>query len=107
MCLATSPKLRNSHIFNHIPPFSALFLFTHFVLSPVSLNYDFKHKLLKNSKFFKGLMLGCSVENAYIFTAYTGFDPELGWGTSNTNAGDDFYSYPRPMTITGNLKVTF
>ena len=73
----------------------------------ISLNYDFKHKLLKNSKFFKGLMLGCSVENAYIFTAYTGFDPELGWGTSNTNAGDDFYSYPRPMTITGNLKVTF
>ena len=74
----------------------------------IMLSYDFKHSLLKNAKFIKGLMLGVNVENAYVFTNYPGYDPEVGaFGNVNTGSGIDFYSYPKPMTVSGNLKITF
>lgn len=70
----------------------------------IMLSYDFKHSVFKNSKFVKGLMLGVTCENPFILTGYTGYDPEVGaWG----NPGIDFYGYPRPTVITGNLKITF
>jgi len=71
----------------------------------ISLNYDFKHRVLRNSKAIKGLRIGANVENAYVFTKYTGYDPELSWSTDFT--GMDVYSYPRPMIVTGNLRITF
>ena len=71
----------------------------------ISLMYDFKRNLLKNSKFFKGFIFGYNVENPFLFTEYAGGpDPETGvWGLN----GADWMAYPRPMTITGNLKITF
>lgn len=71
----------------------------------ISLMYDFKRNLLKNSKFFKGFIFGVNVENPFLFTEYAGGpDPETGvWGLN----GADWMAYPRPMTITGNLKITF
>ena len=71
----------------------------------VSLMYDFKRNLLKNSKFFKGFIFGVNVENPFLWTEYAGGpDPETGvWGMN----GADWMAYPRPMTITGNLKITF
>lgn len=72
------------------------------------LSYDFKQSVLKNVKFVKGLMLGVTVENPYIFTNYPGYDPEIGaFGNVNTGSGIDFYAYPKPMTVSGNIKVTF
>ena len=67
--------------------------------------YDFKRNVLKNSKFFKGFIFGVNVENPFLFTEYAGGpDPETGvWGLN----GADWMAYPRPMTITGNLKITF
>ncbi|MGM9767650.1 MAG: SusC/RagA family TonB-linked outer membrane protein [Candidatus Cryptobacteroides sp.] len=74
----------------------------------IMLSYDFKHSVLKNVKFVKGLMLGVIVENPYVFTKYPGYDPEVGaFGNVNTGSGIDFYSYPKPMTVSGNLKITF
>ena len=71
----------------------------------VSLLYDFKRNVLKNSKFFKGFIFGVNVENPFLFTAYAGGpDPESGWVGVN---GSDWMAYPRPMTITANLKITF
>ena len=70
----------------------------------IMLSYDFKHSVFKNTKFVKGLMLGVTCENLYVLTGYTGYDPEVGaWG----NPGIDFYGYPRPTVVTGNLKITF
>lgn len=60
----------------------------------ISLAYDFKHKLLKANNVIKGLILGANVENACIFTNYSGVDPEGG-------------VYPKPMAVTGNIKITF
>lgn len=74
----------------------------------ISLSYDLKRTLLKNSKFFKGFNVGVSGENLYILTKYSGYDPEVGWGSAGSStAGMDWYAYPRPMSITGNIKITF
>lgn len=74
----------------------------------VMIAYDFKRDLLKNFKFVKGLSLGVNVENPYVFCNYPGYDPEVGaFGNVNTGSGIDFYSYPKPMTVSANLKVTF
>ena len=74
----------------------------------MQLYYDFCHSLLKHSKIFKGLLAGVSVENLYTFTKYPGYDPEVSWADdSGSGFGRDWYAYPRPMTITGNIKITF
>ena len=74
----------------------------------VMLSYDFKRSVLKNFRFIKGLSLGVTVENPYIFTNYPGYDPEVGaFGNVKTGSGIDFYSYPRPTTVSGNIKITF
>lgn len=74
----------------------------------IMLSYDFKHSVLKNFNLIKGLILGVCVENPYVFTSYPGYDPEVGaFGNTDKSAGIDFYAYPRPMTISGNLKITF
>lgn len=74
----------------------------------VMLSYDFKCNLLKRWNLVKGLILGVSVENPYIFTSYPGYDPEVGaFGNVKTGSGIDFYSYPRPTTVSGNVKIIF
>lgn len=74
----------------------------------IMIAYDFKRDVLKNSKFVKGLSFGVNIENPYVFTSYPGYDPEVGsFGNVNTGLGIDFYSYPRPMTVSANLKMTF
>lgn len=74
----------------------------------IMLSYNFKEKVLKKVRFVKGLSLGVSVENPYVFTRYPGYDPEVGaFGNVKTGSGIDYYSYPRPTTVSANLKVTF
>ena len=73
----------------------------------ILLSYDLKRDLLKNMKGIKGLLLGVSVENPFLWTKYTGFDPEVGWGTGNDQIGYDWLAYPKPTTITGNIKISF
>ena len=68
--------------------------------------YDLKHSLLRNARFFKGCQFGVTAENVFLFTGYKGgYDPESGWGGGSL--GSDWYAYPRPMTVTGNLRLTF
>ena len=72
----------------------------------IMLSYDFKHSVLKKTRFVKGLSLGVIVENPYVFTSYPGYDPEVGaFANTNTGQGIDFYTYPRPMTVSGNLQI--
>ena len=73
----------------------------------IVLSYDFKRDLLKNMKSVKGLLLGVSIENPFLWTKYSGFDPEVGWGTGNDQISYDWLAYPKPTTITGNIKITF
>ena len=72
----------------------------------IVLSYDMKRSVLKNVKAIKGLLLGVSIENPLILTPYVGYDPECGW-SGDTTIGIDWYTYPKPTTITGNIKISF
>jgi hypothetical protein len=54
-----------------------------------------------------------SVQNLFLITKYTGYDPEVdtfmsGYGNnSNFSQNLDFFSYPRPRTWNLGLNVTF
>ncbi|MBQ6577407.1 MAG: TonB-dependent receptor [Bacteroidales bacterium] len=79
-------------------------------IKTISLSYDFKYKLLKKSRFVKGLVFGVTAENPYVWTAYPGNDPEVigsSWMSTGSGQGQEWYTYPKPLTITGNLKITF
>jgi TonB-linked SusC/RagA family outer membrane protein len=73
----------------------------------IMLTYDFSPKTLGKINFIKGLTLAVNVENAHVFTSYPGFDPEIGFLSTDNGQGIDFYSYPRPTTVSTNLKITF
>lgn len=73
----------------------------------ISLSYDFSPELLRKSRVIKGLSIGINVENLHVFTSYPGFDPEVGAFNTDTGQSIDFYSYPRPTTVSANIKITF
>lgn len=73
----------------------------------IALTYDLDQNLLRRLKHIQNLTIGVNVENAYVFTEYPGFDPEIGAFSTDTGQGIDFYSYPRPTTFSMNLRVTF
>ncbi|MGQ8335006.1 TonB-dependent receptor [Sunxiuqinia sp. A32] len=73
----------------------------------IALTYDFNSKTLNKIGFIKGLSVGVNIENAYVFTSFPGFDPEIGAFSTDSGQGIEFYSYPRPTTVSANLNVTF
>lgn len=73
----------------------------------VSLSYEFDPKLLNRLKVVKGLTLGVNVENLHVFTSFPGFDPELGAFSTDSGQGIEFYSYPRPTTVSASINVIF
>lgn len=73
----------------------------------ISLSYDFSPRLLRKLRFVKGLSVAVNVENLHVFTSYPGFDPEVGAFSTDTGQSIDFYSYPRPTTVSANIKITF
>lgn len=77
-------------------------------LRTLSLSYNFKHSLLKNCKFIKGLRFGVTGENLFVATSYDGNDPEV-FSTVGTlsGLGVDCGAYPKPAVVTGNLRITF
>lgn len=73
----------------------------------VGLNYNFDPEVIKKIGFITSLNLGLNVENLHVFTSFPGFDPEVGAFETDTGQGIEFYSYPRPTTISTNIKISF
>ncbi|HEX3009130.1 MAG TPA: SusC/RagA family TonB-linked outer membrane protein, partial [Bacteroidales bacterium] len=73
----------------------------------VSLSYTFDSKILNKLKLIKSLSVGVNVENLHVFTSFPGFDPELGAFSTDTGQGIEFFSYPRPTTVSANLNISF
>ena len=74
-------------------------------LRNVSLTYDFGRDVLKSARFFRGAVVGVHAENLYTSTGVPSIDPEdFVW---NGKVGVSGGAYPRPMTISGSLKLTF
>lgn len=53
------------------------------------------------------LSVGVNVENALLFTRYSGMDPEYTSLGSQLEQGVDIYQYPKPRTLSLNLNVNF
>lgn len=73
----------------------------------IALTYDFGSSILNKINLIKRLTIGVNIENAHVFSSYPGFDPEIGAFSTDTGQGIDLYSYPRPTTVSANVKVTF
>lgn len=73
-------------------------------LSNISLSYSIpiKNFVLKN------IMVGASVNNVYVWSKYSGYDPEINsYGYDLTRIGVDNGSFPRTRTFCFDLKFTF
>jgi hypothetical protein len=59
----------------------------------------------------KRLRFYVTVQNAYVFTKYRGYDPEVSssHGGANTGLiyGYDYGSYPQPRIFTTGINLTF
>lgn len=74
-------------------------------LGNVSLSYLIK---FKKGCALKNLSVGASVANAYVWTKYSGYDPEVNsYGYDLTRMGVDSGSFPRARTYSFDLKFTF
>ena len=76
-------------------------------ISNVSLSYSFPINKRK-SKVLKGLSASFRVGNPYVWTRYSGWDPDVrSYGSSVMKMGVDAGSYPRSRTYSMDLKFTF
>lgn len=67
----------------------------------IQLGYTFPTSITKNV--FKSVRIYGQVKNAFIFTKYSGFDPEVSGGVLDT--GVDRGSYPQPRIYTVGLDI--
>ena len=77
-------------------------------LKNITLGYSFKQNVLFKKIGLDALKVYGSIDNAYILTKYTGFDPEsTASGNSDVDLGIDLNTYPLPRTFTLGVKLTF
>ncbi|MFD2969740.1 SusC/RagA family TonB-linked outer membrane protein [Sphingobacterium bambusae] len=81
-----------------------------FRLRNITLGYSLPKDLTDKIKVNK-LRAYVTVQNAYVFTKYKGFDPEVGssHGGANTGLiyGYDYGSYPQPRIFTAGINLSF
>lgn len=73
-------------------------------LSNVNLSYDIP---MKKGSFVKGITVGLSGSNLWIWTNYSGFDPDVNSYGSVKRKGADMGAYPSARTFAFNAKFTF
>ena len=74
-------------------------------ISNVTLSYRIP---LPKNKVVRNMSVGVSGRNLYVFTKYSGWDPEVSsYGNSMEKIGVDFGSYPTARTYSFDLKFTF
>ena len=76
-------------------------------LRNVTLSYHVPEKWITRFKITK-LDLYVSGQNLWIFSNYSGYDPEVNRdGGSSTSQGIDYGTYPQYRTIIGGVKIDF
>ncbi len=73
-------------------------------LANLTLSYDLT---FKRSKFLKGLNVGVTGSNLWLWTLYSGFDPDVNSYGSAWRKGADMGSYPSAKSVMFNAKLTF
>ncbi|MEO6497760.1 MAG: TonB-dependent receptor, partial [Mucilaginibacter sp.] len=72
----------------------------------LGLNYRLSSPWLQNI-LLKNVTVGVNVENAFLFSKYSGFDPEYTSFGGVLDQGVDIYQYPKPRTVTFSLVANF
>lgn len=71
----------------------------------VTMAYNFPKTILRKIG-MKSLRLYVSGENLFVFTKYTGMDPEVNYySNDNVIMGTDFFTYPQSRVITTGINV--
>ena len=89
---------------NNLPSFEDA---SYIRIQNISLSYSFPKRLIKN---IDGLTLSASIENLYVWTDYSGWDPDVNsafGGSENMNVGQDVNSYPKPRVYRVGLNFKF
>ena len=81
-----------------------------FRIRNITLGYSLPGSVLDRLK-VKSLRIYATVQNAYVFTKYKGYDPEVSSSIGGINPGIeygfDYGSYPQPRIFTGGINLTF
>jgi TonB-linked SusC/RagA family outer membrane protein len=74
----------------------------------ITLGYTFSSKTLSSLKMSRLRIYG-QVQNAFLITKYSGYDPETSTynGSSNFTQGIQFYDYPKPRTFLLGVNASF
>ncbi|MDD3968997.1 MAG: TonB-dependent receptor [Proteiniphilum sp.] len=73
----------------------------------ITLSYDFPVSLTRRLN-CNAMQMYISAKNAYTFTRYSGYDPEVSrFGQNNLSMGADYGSYPVPKLYMLGLKINF
>lgn len=77
-------------------------------LSDISLSYKLPEKVSNTLK-LQGIRVFASVKNAYLFTKYSGYDPDVNMAGQNKDLapGLDSMAYPRTRSYTFGINFTF
>ena len=78
-------------------------------LKNISLGYTFPKSMLKKI-YIENIRIYCNLQNVCTITGYSGYDPEVGASTQDSQGlvyGLDFGRYPSPFSCTFGLNLTF
>ena len=75
-------------------------------LQTVAFGYTFPKKWLQKVS-VSGARLSLAANNLYVWTNYSGYDPEVSVRQTAMTRGFDFSAYPRARTMTLTLNLTF
>ena len=75
-------------------------------LSNITLGYRLSKKISKSIG-LKSVRLYGAVDNVYVWTNYSGFDPDVSVGRNQLTPGLDVDSYPRSRTFRIGLNANF
>lgn len=97
---------------NNATPVTSRYLKTgsYLRLNNISLGYNFDTKRLGIGKWASALRLSVTGQNLFIFTNYTGYDPEVNIDRNINGVssyGIDYLSYPKAKSIIIGLNVSF
>ena len=72
----------------------------------IVLGYTFPREMIQKIH-LKHLRVYASVQNFFLITKYSGYDPEVSDATETFAQGITVFGYPKPRTFTIGLNVTF
>lgn len=75
-------------------------------LSNLTIGYNFPKKWIRKAS-IQNLRLYATGSNLFVWTPYSGFDPEVSTKGNNLTPGVDFGAYPRSRSYVFGLNITF